>query len=166
MTNLRFGSEVVIIGVELWIIWIVIGDRDVTTNHPRPAFRTADTERRVLILIHARREPDNDTIEHSFPLHLHPAVEQLNARVKLVMAAGLADFIDSIAATAAYRRTLGRLYDQQPIKLITKIQDNVSFLINWCLQEGEKKLIPVGTTKLATNIPSIKETQRERKHDH
>jgi len=96
---------VIVIGVEFGIIRVEVDDGDVSTNHSGASFGSADTEGGVLVLIHLGGEPDDDSIQDGLPLHLKPAVEQLDARVEFLL--GTSNFIHR--RTSAGRRAFARL---------------------------------------------------------
>lgn len=82
---LGFSVQNVVICMELVVILVEVSHCDITTNHASSAFGSTDAECHIFILIHPGGQPDDYAIQHSFPLHLHPTVEQLDARIKIVL---------------------------------------------------------------------------------
>ena len=62
MFHLRFGGEMIVIGVELAVIGVEVGDGDVTADHPSAPFNATDTKSHVLILVHSCRQANDDAI--------------------------------------------------------------------------------------------------------
>lgn len=80
---LRVVRQVVVLGDELFGLLVVADHDDVGPDHLGPALAARQPERHVLVVPDAARHPDLDVLVAQLPLHLHPAVQQLDAVAQL-----------------------------------------------------------------------------------
>ena len=80
---LRVVGYVVVVGDELVGLLVVSDDDDVGAAHLRLALHARDTERHVLIVPYAPGHAYLHVLAHRLPLHLHLAVQQLDAVAQL-----------------------------------------------------------------------------------